>query len=86
MRAYQDKAYSQAVDHFSRAQRIAPERFEIYYHRGAAFYQAGQPGEAVRDMEAALSMLDKRDKRRTHVTEWLEILNKIASTADRPQP
>jgi Flp pilus assembly protein TadD len=85
MRAYQDENFAQAIDHFSRAQRIAPERFEIYYHRGAAFYRAGQPEEARRDMSAALDMLDKRDKRRVHVTEWLALLDKVAPPAESSQ-
>jgi Flp pilus assembly protein TadD len=73
MRAFQEADYDQAVNHFSRAQHIAPERIEIYIHRAIAFHQTGNHEQALRDMEFASTLLQPGDKRRTQVQEWLTL-------------
>jgi tetratricopeptide (TPR) repeat protein len=74
--AFEQSNYEQAIDYFSRAQLVAPKRPEVYLYRAAAFYLAGQPDEAVRDMTFTQSLLGSEDKRRREVTKWLNLFKK----------
>jgi Flp pilus assembly protein TadD len=82
MRAFKAGDHLQAVNHFSRAQRVAPERAEIYFHRAVVFHQMSNTEEAIRDMEFAQSLLESKDKRREQAQQWLTIFrNALPSSA-----
>ncbi len=74
MRAFQERDFRQAIDHFSRAQQIAPERPEIYYHRAVAFYELDDHKQAILDMEVAVSLLTDNSRRLAQAQKWLRIL------------
>jgi Flp pilus assembly protein TadD len=76
VRAFNDQEYAQAVNHFSRAQRIAPQRFEIYFYRAVAFHQMGNSGEATRDMAFAQHLLSPEDSRRKLAQQWLSVFQR----------
>jgi Flp pilus assembly protein TadD len=78
MLAFSEGDFAAALDHFSRAQRLAPQRPEIYIYRGASFFRAGNSGEAIADMEFALTLLELRDPRREVAGRWLELLRRAA--------
>jgi tetratricopeptide (TPR) repeat protein len=77
MRAYKNKNYADSVNQFSRAQHVAPERPEIYFHRSISFYAMGNSLEAIRDMEFALRLFSADDKRREQANTWLEMFKAI---------
>jgi Flp pilus assembly protein TadD len=71
MRAFSAEQWGAAVDAFSRAQRLAPDRPEIYLYRAAALHRAGQTEEARSDTEYAQTLIPANDKRRKLVSRWL---------------
>ncbi|MCD4686075.1 MAG: tetratricopeptide repeat protein [Anaerolineae bacterium] len=74
LRAFKAKQYQAAIDHFSRAQHIAPTRAEVYYHRAVAFYEMGNLAQAHMDMEFAVQQFENHRKRRSQAKKWLKIL------------
>ena len=78
MRAFADGAWSRAIDAFSRAQRLAPDRPEIYLYRAAALYRAGQTDEARGDAEYAQELLPPSDKRRKLTARWLAAFSTVS--------
>ncbi|GIV80884.1 MAG: hypothetical protein KatS3mg051_0238 [Anaerolineae bacterium] len=78
MLAFQEGKFTEAVDQFSRAQRLAPQRPEVYVYRAAAFYRAGNPHEALADLQVALPLFAPRDARRQTAERWLELVGKAA--------
>jgi Flp pilus assembly protein TadD len=76
VRAFEEADFAAAIDHFSRAQYIAPDRPEIYYYRAIALNLNGDSDEAIRDMEYAQSLLDSEDKRQRDTTRWINIFKK----------
>jgi Flp pilus assembly protein TadD len=74
--AFENANYTQAIDYFSRAQLVAPDRPEVYYYRAIAFFQIDQPDQAKRDMQYALTLLDENDTRRRDTERWLKIFEK----------
>ncbi len=79
MLAFKEGDFTAALDHFSRAQRLAPQRPEIYVYRAASFFRAGNPREAIADIEYALTLFEPRDRRREQAGQWLEIFRRAAS-------
>jgi Flp pilus assembly protein TadD len=73
MHAYKNHDYQAAINQFSRAQHIAPERPEIYFHRAVSFYEMDNALEAIRDMEFAQRLLNPDDKRNEQAAKWLEV-------------
>ncbi|MBN1201507.1 MAG: tetratricopeptide repeat protein [Anaerolineae bacterium] len=73
IRAFEKGDYAGAIDGFSRAQRIAPDRPEVYYYRALAFYQMENSSEAVNDMTYAENLLAANDKRRKQTQKWRAI-------------
>jgi Flp pilus assembly protein TadD len=71
--AVDDGEYQDAIRHFSRAQRLAPRRPEIYFYRAVALYYAGQNDEAIRDMSFVLTLLEQGDRRRKDAEHWLTL-------------
>jgi tetratricopeptide (TPR) repeat protein len=82
MQAFQNEDYAQAVNQFSRAQRVAPDRPEIYFHRAVAFYEMGNAEQAVLDMEFSLKLFGTNDRRRAQAEQWLTIFR--GTTPERP--
>jgi tetratricopeptide (TPR) repeat protein len=76
MRAFRGSQYSDAVDQFSRAARIEPQRAEIYFYRAVAFYQMGNPEEAIRDIEFAEQLLGTADARSKQAGQVLATFKK----------
>jgi Flp pilus assembly protein TadD len=76
MHAFDRGDYTGAIGYFSRAQRVAPDRPEIYLYRGVAFHQNGQPDEAARDLEVAEGLFKPEDKRAKLTARWLTIVKK----------
>lgn len=74
MQSFQQRDYRTAVDHFSRAQQIAPDRAEIYYHRAVAFYELNNLNQAMLDMNAAKTLFADNKKRLAQALAWLRIL------------
>lgn len=80
IRAFQEGNYDQAVNHFSRAQHVAPNRPEVYMYRAVVFHQMGDSESAIRDMEFALKLLGTTDKRRSNLAgEWLNVFKKAGT-------
>jgi tetratricopeptide (TPR) repeat protein len=79
MRAFRESEYEQAINLFSRAQHIAPDRAEIYFYRAVALYQAGQQDQAQRDMEFVLQLWPRTDKRRALADQWLTLFKKAGN-------
>lgn len=80
MQAFQQRDYRAAVDHFSRAQQLAPDRAEVYYHRAVAFYELDNIDQAILDMNAAKTLFTDNKKRLTQVLAWLRILEQARLT------
>lgn len=80
MQAFQQRDYRSAIDHFSRAQQLAPERPEIYYHRAVAFYEVNNIDQAILDMDAAKALFADNKKRLTQTLAWLRILEQARLT------
>ncbi len=79
LRAFQQKNYQAAIDHFSRAQFIAKDRAEIYYHRAVAFYEMDNIAQAILDMQAAKKLFESNKKRQAQADKWLKILEQTPS-------
>lgn len=79
MHAFQNEDYQTAIDHFSRAQFIAKDRAEIYYHRAVAFYEMDNIPQAVLDMQAAQELFENNKKRQSQADKWLKILEQAQS-------
>ncbi|MBN1563750.1 MAG: tetratricopeptide repeat protein [Anaerolineae bacterium] len=73
MRAYKNAEYQAAINQFSRAQHVAPERPEIYFHRAICFFKMANATEAIRDMEFAQRLLDPDDKRHDQAKKWIDL-------------
>ncbi len=84
MRAFKDGQYPDAVDQFSRAARIEPQRPEIYYYRAVAFSQMGNLEEAIRDMEFAQKLLGTDDSRSKQAGQIVTTFK--SALADRAKP
>lgn len=80
MQAFQQRDYRTAVDHFSRAQQLAPDRAEIYYHRAVAFYELNNIDQALLDMNAAKTLFADNKKRLAQALAWLRILEQARPT------
>lgn len=78
MRAFAEGAWLHAIDAFSRAQRLAPDRPEIYLHRAAALHHAGQTAEARSDVEYAQDLLAPSDRRRKLAARWLAAFGTVS--------
>ena len=74
MQAFKNRQYQVAIDHFSRAQHINPERAEIYYHRAAAFYELDNIEQALLDMAFAEKQFADHPKRQSQAKKWIRIL------------
>ena len=79
MRAYRDNSFAEALNQFSRAQHIAPERSEIYFHRAIVFYEMGNSLEAIRDMEFSQRLLSVGDTRHEQADTWIEVFTAALS-------
>lgn len=85
MLAFKEGDFTTALDHFSRAQRLAPQRPEVYVYRAASFFRAGNPREALADIEYALTLFEPRDRRRELAGQWLEIFRRAAAKSPSPR-
>lgn len=83
MRAFEAGDYRAAVDAFSRAQQLAPDRYEIYVYRAIALHLLGQTDEALRDVRFAATLIDPADKRQRLVKRWIETLEEAAPGTNR---
>lgn len=81
VRAFEQGDYRAAVDAFSRAQRIAPDRFEVYVYRAISLHQLGQADEALRDLRFAETLVEPSDKRLRQIKRWIEIVEPAAPQA-----
>jgi len=81
VRAFETGDYRAAVDAFSRAQRLAPDRFEVYVYRAISLHQLGQTEEALRDLNFAQTLVEPSDKRLRQVKRWIEIMQPAAPPA-----
>jgi len=73
--AFNRKAWTDAIDAFTKAQAIAPGRPEPWYYRAAAYYNAGDTDKAHADMKIALRWFDTHDKKRSDdAKKWLKAL------------
>lgn len=84
MLAFQEENFATAIDQFSRAQHLAPQRPEIYVYRAVAFYRSGNVREAMADLQVALPLFGARDSRREVARRWLEIFQRAAATGSAP--
>lgn len=73
MRAHKNRNYTDAVQQFSRAQHVAPERPEIYFHRAISFYEMGNSLEAIHDMQFAQRLFGAEDSRSKQVEKWIGV-------------
>lgn len=85
-RAFEEGDYRSAVDAFSRAQRIAPDRVEIYVYRAVAIHQLGQTDEALRDLRYAQALLAPDDKRLRQINRWRDIMEAAQAASADPSP
>lgn len=79
IRAFDEANYRAAVDAFSRAQHLAPDRFEIYVYRAVSLHQLRQTDEALRDLHFAETLVEPSDKRLRLLKRWIDIVE--AATA-----
>ena len=81
VRAFEAGDYRAAVDAFSRAQHLAPERFEIYIYRAVSLHQLGQKDEALRDLRFAETLIEPSDKRLRLLKRWSDLIEAAATPA-----
>lgn len=81
MRAFDEGNYRAAVDAFSRAQHLAPERFEIYVYRAISLHQLKQTDEALRDLRFAETLVEPPDKRLRLLKRWIDTIEAATSSA-----
>lgn len=79
--AFKQENYQTAIDQFSRAQHVAPERPEVYFYRAVAFHEMGNSAEAVRDMEFAQRLIGDEDARHSQTQKWLKVFNEALAEA-----
>ena len=84
MMAFKRDDYTRAIDQFSRAARIEPQRPEIYFYRAVAFFRSDNPPEAIRDMEFAQKLLGTADPRYKQAEQLLVIFRSAKSTPANP--
>jgi Flp pilus assembly protein TadD len=68
--------YQLAVEEFSKAQRYAPHRPEIFYARSIAYHELDEMGLAAQDMDSALQVMSSNDKRRGDARKFLSQVKK----------
>ncbi len=66
VRAYERQKYDEALKHFIDAQIRAPEKPEISYNIGNAYYKLGRFDEAIKNYSAALKTEDQKLKEKTY--------------------
>lgn len=77
---YNKNKWAEAIDHFTKAQKIAPGRPEPWFYRALAHHQAGDDNQAAADMKTALRFMDDSDKRRGEANKWLKEFKPDAKT------
>ena len=84
--AYNRKAWSDAVDLFTAAQAIAPGQPEVWFHRGASYYELHDEAKALADMHMALRWFKVSDSRRADAIKWIKALGgKPPASEPRPK-
>lgn len=71
MIAIRRENYPLAVEEFSKAQRYAPTRPEIFFSRAIAFHQQDEMTLAYYDMDSALQLMKSDDKHRKEATKFV---------------
>lgn len=72
LNAYRNKEFDEAIKHLSNAQRFAPMRPEILYTRALANYEQGQLKRAEMDIDSAIQVMEKKDKRLKDAKKFLK--------------
>lgn len=83
MIAIQRKNYPLAVEEFSKAQRYAPTRPEIFYARAIAFHEQDEIQLAYYDMDSALQVMKNDDKRRKDANKFITQVKKDVKPAKK---
>lgn len=73
--AFNRSAWAEAIDHFTKAQTIAPGRPEAWFYRAVALHNTGDDAKALTDMQTALRWFEEGDKRRGDATKWIKELS-----------
>jgi len=81
VRAFEAGDYRAAVDAFSRAQHLAPDRFETYVYRAVSLHQLGQKDEALRDLRFAETLVEPSDKRLRLLKRWIDLIEAVTPPA-----
>ena len=76
IKAFNEADYTAAIGFFSRAQKLAQDRPEIYYYRAIALYLDGNSSEASEDMKFVQTLLDPEDKLYKDSEKWLSYFKK----------
>jgi tetratricopeptide (TPR) repeat protein len=78
MIAYKDKAWDEAVQHFTTAFRCDPQRGETLYYLALTYLQKQEPAAALNLMVKAQEAFEKaNDKRKSNAERWVRELGRL---------
>ena len=85
MIAYNAKSWDEALEHFTSAYHVDPQRPETLYYLALVCHRKGQNAQALSFMQQAHAIFDQKgDKRKNDANRWIKELDKQVKKAQLP--